>query len=367
MNVRPRLRLRTMVGLVALSAVGLAVWEHFEQGSSRYWARIVGSVSNDQDRWEAVRALGKKPEGDGGIAVPALLASLKDPSQIVRRQAAEALGRFPASAYQSVPALCDSIKSRDDATPLAALDSIERLTELVPGSAPAAIAGLMGVLGDPRPRVRLRAASILGTQGMAKRVAAAVGRDLSDRSPVVRLEATRVMRALGDDACKVYREELLARLGDADAQVVVEAAAALGDSYPSEAALALVRAFPRLDQAGRMAAENALAALGPMTGEAAPTLAAMVAGSDPAARWAALIALSTAGTDAAVAIPAIEGALNDPNPSVQQKAADALSSVGRGNPRAFDALVRRVRGEPDPWVRQTFVDALIKIGPIPPP
>src|SRR5262245_33412570 len=102
----PRLRVRTMLGLIAVAALALGIWEnHFN--ASRRWMRAIRDDENGGRRWEAgMMALrGEVPGLDDALAVAALTAALDHPNFGVRENAARALARFGPRARSAIPAL----------------------------------------------------------------------------------------------------------------------------------------------------------------------------------------------------------------------------------------------------------------------
>src|SRR5215217_1864105 len=102
---RPRLRIRTLLVLVAGAAVFLAAWNEFRDPFRR-WRRAVHSDNDSARRWEAVfeGVSGKVPGVDAGMAFNELLAALGDPSLRVRESACGGLGQLGAAGEPAVPA-----------------------------------------------------------------------------------------------------------------------------------------------------------------------------------------------------------------------------------------------------------------------
>ena len=370
-----RFRLRTMLALVALAAVVLSVREQADRGSTRYWSRVVGRDSAAYKRWEAARSLAVAFEADARVAVAALIRSLRDPSDLVRRTSAAGLSRFPAEAERIIPALCEAIRHRDESTSLAALGTIAQLNDLVPGSRFAAIPSLMALLDDPRPRVRLRAAAVLGDLGMARRISGRVARDLANPSAAIRLEAVRTLRGLGPDACRDEWRSLMPLRKDADGEILVEVATAIRPTHPIEAMMALARASGIPDNRVSTAAREAIFDIG-VTANVASALAAMVDGTVLRDRLGAMRALNQIAAwrplnptepGTVEVVSSMARALDDPDESIRLEAASSLGSVGVGSQKAADAMARRLTFEPDPRARRLLDSGLRKLRPRPAP
>jgi hypothetical protein len=109
-------------------------------------------------RWEAAKALGKTGEA-ARDAVPALAATLQGRQDaIVRRSAAEALGRIGAAAGEGVPALIAALKDADRAVAGASEEALLRIGR---GAVPA----LVEAVKDDDAAVRAKAAEIVTKMG----------------------------------------------------------------------------------------------------------------------------------------------------------------------------------------------------------
>ncbi len=111
----------------------------------------------------------------------------------------------------------------------------------------------------------------------------------------------------------------------------------------------------------RIAAANALWAMGPRARGAVADLAQALGDGDATLRLSVAMALQNLGAEAAPAVPALVRALEDRDPAVRQAAVRAIAAIGPGASAALPALtrvlkraswpeaeeaVRRIRGVP---------------------
>src|SRR5215217_4000980 len=106
----PRVRVRTILVLVAAIAILLAAWQEYGNPVRR-WRRALRDDNDSMQRWEAASLgiAGKVPGIDAGTAIEELIGALGDPSFRVRQTSCFALARLEATALPAVPALARSL------------------------------------------------------------------------------------------------------------------------------------------------------------------------------------------------------------------------------------------------------------------
>ena len=251
--------------------------------------------------------------------VPALVEGLRDPSPLVRRLSAEALGRIGPAAGSAATALLETMveidraaRSRWDwslraprpgigavhsavAEDLKAMGEDFRVrgaaTEALQALGSDAVSALLEALDAERAEARSIAAEVLarcpaGGEPVVRELARAAR---SDREAMVREAAIQSLRALGR-----YDAVLVTALRDADARVRIAAAYAIertGGCREWDAVMALVEALED---------------------------------RDPGVRKMACYALTHRSDES---IPAISARLEDPDPDVRSRAARARGMI----------------------------------------
>ena len=188
----------------------------------------------------------------GGPAVKPLIAALSDPDPLVRRQAAEALGRM--SDPRSVEPLIDGLSDPD---PLIRRQIIQALGKI---KDPRAIDPLIKILidTDEKPYIRATAAEALGSIQQDIAVNALISA-LYDEHWVVR---SRAVQALGKIKDPRAVDSLIGRLKDGDATVRGYAAQALGELKDARAVEPLKAALEDGSLTVRKKAAQALTKIG---------------------------------------------------------------------------------------------------------
>ncbi len=184
--------------------------------------------------------------------------------------------------------------------------------------------------------------------------------DLREPAPRARTAAVAALGFFGAPAVPA----LAGALRDADAQVRVGAARALGQIGPGarDAVTALVQALRDGEARVRFDAAVALGRIGPAAGDAVPALGALL--RDPAGevRVGAAMGLGGIGPAAQETVPALAQALRDPNVVLRMSAASALAGIGPAAKAAVPALVQALR-DGNTSVRSSAAAALGQIGP----
>jgi HEAT repeat protein len=286
------------------------------------WPLLVGALSDpDLQAWASMEVA-----RIGAPVVPMLRPAVMSKNPVARRGAVAALQMAPGAAREATPELIGTLKDSDPGVrALAAID----LGRIGP-PARSAIPALSAALNDPRYYVRDQAALAIGKIDPTDQAAipTLIGALKNNRS-VAHWDAPEVLSAMGPNASSAVAvlEDLLAN----DSDVRYRAAIAK--------------------------------AIGPIAGAgaAAPLARAATEDKDPQVRLAALDAIAAMGTGAEAAIPALVRSLGDQDRRIRDGAANTLAALGE---RARPALLAALRS-PDLYTRQWAIHALAKSKPLP--
>ena len=197
---------------------------HFKEKTA---GSILMGALNDSSpvvRAAIVTALGDIGDASAVSSLTRLLASDKD--VFVRKAAAYALGRLPAS--ESTTALITALKDKDPEVRGAAVVSLGEHSD------PATTAPLTSALSDKNPFVRARAAVALGRIG----------------APASGAVQTLIARLKSDEDAEVKRQcaTALGSIGDRSALPALDALASDSDPYLSSAARDAIRKLRQEDR-----------------------------------------------------------------------------------------------------------------------
>ena len=255
---------------------------------------------------------------DAAEAAPALIRTLADADDNVRRKAAYSLGRVasPSQPGEAIPVLMKAFEDKNDDVRQAAADAVANfggkavrpLIGVVESSTPvarlAAIAALGKIGGDAKDAIPVLKAFLLGSEGHPNLVADALGKIGKASIPVL-LEGV-------DSGKTTLREHCISALGHIGA----------------DAASALV------DLLGHKSVEVRRAAAGTLTplriGDKMVVLGLAYASHDPdtQVRHHAFQALQALGISAKLAAPKLNDLLVDADPNLRQQAFNLLRSIG---------------------------------------
>lgn len=337
--------------------------EPFHDGRPlRTWLRLL-RAGDDQDRERAAQALGAMSLPADTVTtaiVPALTEGMEQTSYMVRRNAAESLGKIGTSARSAAPTL------------------------------------LRG-LADPFDDVRWRSAQALGEiGGEAKTVAPAlleVAR--KDRDNRARVAAVVSIGKFGLDAAPFVPDlvEMISRPSAGD-RGVAEAARKALQKIGAAAVPSLTKACKGGDARARAAAAQTLAGMGDAarptlpaleanltdkavpvrvqaavavwkltqeSGRTAPVLAAALKDSDLDTAAVAMLALADMGPRAAVAVVALQERLGDKESGLRRIAAQTLGKIGPAAAAAQQTVERLAQEDEEPDVRQAATEAIAAI------
>jgi HEAT repeat protein len=317
-------------------------------------------------RLEAIDRLGRAgPEA--AEAVGALTRLLEDESAMVRAHAAQALGHVGAPAKPSVQALASLITDEDGHVRRAAVQAI---ADIRPGPE-VGVPIIVKVLEDADPAARIRALNALAEQGKeavtpltealekeqavywACLVLSEIGPDaedavpalikvLDDKRPGVRREAILALAAIGE-ASAPARDALVEALDCEINNVVATYALGKIGAVPPAAEKKIAKNARGDD--GVLAAVSlwALARLHPddaaLERRSVRRLAEFLKSDDPRQREAAARALIELDPDPQIARPVIKKVMDGASPEVLNAAMDAMAGLGeKVLPRMIEAL-----------------------------
>jgi HEAT repeat protein len=334
---------------------------------ARHAAIALGALGTPE-ALEALLARAREPPGGeevslgleraGTRAVPRLCREVSSGSPTSARLVMEALGRM--GDRRATAALVAAIEKSTGPSP-AALEALVRLAD------PAAVPALVRVATEAAaPELRVLALGALKATG-DDRALVALPRALADSDPTVRARAAGLAGALGGPA---QAAPLVARLGDTDGEVRLEAARALARlaSLPTEATRAIAEALSRAAATSRDAA--AFEALGDaleraVHGADGPALArAYLAALSKEARGALARALAAASAEAPLADEAVIDMLLRDVAEGGELALSAAEALGRARlPRAAETKVVVVYARAEDAVRARLAPALASFAP----
>jgi HEAT repeat protein/beta-lactamase regulating signal transducer with metallopeptidase domain len=255
------------------------------------------------------------------IAVPALIAALKDADVEVRRAAAHSLSNLDDP--RAVPGLIEALKDTDAEVRAAAAQGLGSLEDK------RAVPGLVALLKDGNKEVRRSALSALHSMP-ADVPDDVILSSISDSDPEVREAAIGLALSRLQDredeapADPRYVAAFTRLLGDASADTRQQAIEALGASQLKEAPAGLLAASKDKNADVRQAVANTLGSIG--DARAVPTLKDLLADANSDVREAAVSALGEIRDRSA--LEALVGALKSSDPAVRRAAAETLGQRG---------------------------------------
>jgi HEAT repeat protein len=364
---RYRYGVRGMIAIIACCAV--LMWAVRTLWESQHPAIVLArglDARKASERIAAIRSLASVGVDDGIVAIPLVMKRLADADDGVRAAAADALGL---------------------------LGSFTIKTSLGKSEVRAAVAGLVGLLNDPQPAVRIAAANALGSIAncdMTRMIelepaSHALVTILDDRSTEVRLSAIRALGFVGPRGLAEPPTALVAALEDESAKVRAEAVASLANYNRG-----LPRIIPSLLQSMHKARSEARASYSALFGYIRPPgfsaevihplilaldmddreirqlAASRLAAFGPGAREAVPLLIKTLAEPMEVEIPSRLQKNDDPlfrEPSLA--AALALGKIAPGTDLASQAAVALAKAirSGAPACRATSIEALTYFGP----
>ncbi|MGE3809073.1 MAG: HEAT repeat domain-containing protein [Gemmataceae bacterium] len=329
------------------NAWGLLRGEPFAAGHSlSYWTWAL-QAGNAQEREQAAHALGSI---DAPAAVAALRAALHDDSYIVRRIAAEALGKLGKSARPAAGGLIEAAQDPDARVRVQAARALGQIDPPVAAALPVLLK-----LAQHDVDVTTRAAALTALGALGDQAAPAI--------PV--LIACLGQPATPEADTGEAARHSLERLGSAAVPALLAACASEQPRTRSGAARTL-GAMGEIARPGLPALEklrgdaepivrvHAAAALWKLTGKAEDLdlLIEVLRGEDVPARAEALVLLGDLGERGAPAVEAMRACLQAQDETTRRLAAETLPRIGRPALAALADLEELAKNDPKPDVRR---------------
>ncbi len=289
-TIPKRWRLRTLMGLIALSALAMAFLRELPDLGPVYRLKH----ADPQGRMSAAVQLGTRGPKNGNLAESALVAALSDPDQGVCDCAAWALNQFGSTSPALVEALvkqvevetAESLRWRWQGDFYQRVDPCKALERIKPAAATLAPL-LRNAMSDPDPFIRLRAATLLReairwSGAPTPNVSPLLLATLRDKDSRLRLLFIDDLVKFDDETRRAAVAILLQRLRSPDPPDVLEATVALAWFGPEAepAAKILAARLQQGDLADRLGTLFLLGKLGPLAKPAVPAILRAITASD---------------------------------------------------------------------------------------
>jgi HEAT repeat protein len=192
-RLRIRLRVRTLLALVAIFALGL--WGVLMTFSpTRRLGRLVRADQPAYVRREAAALLGHQiPPWEVDEAVRILIRVCDDPSPRVRESAAAGFWQLETKAEAGVPKLLELLHDDDRYVRFAAAGALGRVVQSASGRCPEVAEALVATLNEPDFQVRLRAAASLCGMGRTREAIGTLADALGGYDQYLRAQARSFM------------------------------------------------------------------------------------------------------------------------------------------------------------------------------
>lgn len=287
--------------------------------------------------WPRIAALRILSRAGHPGAIPLLERALGDADRRVVSAAVAALGRIPRP--EAADALIEALR-RGSAPPSRIATQLESFPVPIPGR-------LLPLLADPLPQVRYWAAALLARYPRTPGLDAGLARLCEDEDPGVRKTAVRTLADVGGALAESCAAALL---DDPVAYVRASAARSAGALRLAGSAERVAKLLADRDWWVRLAAKEALVALGP---EGWPAVVRTLDSPDAFARNGAAEVLQNGGALAELMRRAAAGLLGDGERAVLRRAAASggpgmVEGLLDGLPPAEASRLRSVALDPGP-------------------
>jgi len=298
---------------------------------------------------------GPRPSGELWPAMLGLVEALQDKDMLVRGNSLRSLGLL--MRYRGIPEKTDP---RAEKIALAVIASLKDPEDLVRSAAAAALSTIGIETKDgvksltetmKHEEAKVRAAAADGAKGVRPiaRIVPALAESLRDREAIVRLASANTLGFARQEGAAALKP-LVELLKDEDAKVGAAAATALGSfgpqGGPAISALADVVTNPK--SAIRNAAVGAIGMIHLDSDIAVPTLIGALAIEET--RPSACTALYAFGAQGKAATPALIAFGRDEKGSVRPDVLAALSAIEPDGPAFFELLFAGLH-DPNPFIR----------------
>ncbi|MBI1850218.1 MAG: HEAT repeat domain-containing protein, partial [Planctomycetes bacterium] len=297
--------------------------------------------------------------GSASSTIRALAEAMKSREATIRRYAVEALIGFGRDAYEARVPLVDALRDPDELTRTAAADALGAIGEVASYAVPA----LGRALEDSSCAVRHSAVVALARMGTSslplkdKLIAAVSNPAPCDRTDVSDAAAW----ALSLFGYRVV-PSVIAALPNSSVEARRLFVQVLGAIGPEawESVPALITGLTDPDVEIRRYVVRSLGQIGPGSKGAVDGVARLLDDDDVEVRRRSATALGEIGAAASAAVPDLVAAIADPDATVRSNAIEALGRIG---PESRGSIPELTKALADPWLRRFAVVALGRIGP----
>jgi HEAT repeat protein len=256
-------------------------------------------------------------------SIPVLVQGLRSKASQIRCQSAEALGRLGPRAQVAIPSLVETLRDEDLLVRRMTTTALQKIGTPAKND----LRLLIQVLQDGNIEVRAYAAGAIGLlQGDGKSAVPALLRATEDADSQVRANAIASLGKVGAEDAGTVAPALRKLLKDTDGTIRMAAQQALyALGKPAKGDLPLLKQALQDGSADlRIYAATALGQLGPQASTVVPELIQALKHEDKATAAAAAAALGKVGADAKSAVPGLMKALQDDDVKLSHAAAEAL-------------------------------------------
>jgi HEAT repeat protein len=346
-----------LLGLPWTRGLLIGPWNPTREGYTLRGTLELLRTGNDQEREQAAHVLGDFYGLKLPAIVQALTEALSDKNYIVRRNAAESLGKLGPAAQSSGPALIDLLKDPDARVRWRVAHVLPKV-EPEPGPA---VAGLLPLAqGDKDIPTQTAALFSLGKFGAAAEPAIPVLVESLKISPSKEGDpagaARTSLQAIGTGsvpflASACQHDHVRVRAGAA------QTLAGMG-KLAEPALLSLKNLLEDQDDTVRVQAAAALWKIQGQVQEPVAVLSTILRKSGTEAKGESLVVLGNMGPQAAGAVDALKESLKEKNDALRRIAVQTLGKIGAPARSAMPALEKVEREDADAELRWLAAEVL---------